>query len=139
MIEKFGYKKIMFFSGLGYGFFELTGLLVTSCGNSNSHDGICSKSFIYFIVLLGAVICGFSAALIWVPPQYIQIAQAGYVSDVADLESKGELFGLFCGLMMTSQIFGNIFSTFILGNISKFLYFAILSVIGSKHMRLSSQ
>lgn len=33
--------------------------------------------------------------------------------------------------MMGSQIFGNIFSTFILGNISKFLYFAILSIIGS--------
>ncbi len=31
MIEKLGYKKIMFFCGLGYGLFEITGLLVTSC------------------------------------------------------------------------------------------------------------
>lgn len=66
MIEKFGYKKIMFFSGLGYAFFELTGLLVTSCKNEDSYDGVCSEGFIYFIVLLGALVCGFSAALIWV-------------------------------------------------------------------------
>jgi MFS family permease len=71
LIEKFGYKKIMFFSGLGYGFFELTGLLVTSCGSANSQDGVCSTPFIYFVVLLGAVVCGFCASLIWVSTQLI--------------------------------------------------------------------
>lgn len=66
MIEKFGYKKTMFFSGLGYGFFELTGLLVTSCESAGSSTGVCSFGFIYFVVLLGAIVCGFCAALIWV-------------------------------------------------------------------------
>jgi fucose permease len=67
LIEKMGYKKTMFLSGLGYAVFELTGLLVTSCKSADSHTGVCSVGFIYFLVLFGALICGFSAALIWVP------------------------------------------------------------------------
>ncbi len=66
IIEKLGYRKVMFFSSLGYAIFELTGLLVTSCKSADSHDGICHAGAIYSVVLTGALICGFSAALIWV-------------------------------------------------------------------------
>lgn len=79
----------MFFSSLGYALFELTGLLVTSCKSADLHSGICSKGLIYVVVLAGALVCGFSAALIWVHYWLRQIAQAGYVSDVADEDSKG--------------------------------------------------
>ena len=60
------------------------------------------------------------------------MAQAAYVSDVSTPTTKGELFGLFWGLMMASQILGNILSTFILGEISNMVYFVVLGVLGCK-------
>lgn len=61
---------------------------------------------------------------------FIWVAQAAYVSDVSTPTTKGELFGLFWGLMMASQIVGNILSTFILGKINNQVYFIVLAILG---------
>ena len=67
--------------------------------------------------------CGLSASILWV-------AQGGYTSQVASGNRKNELFGLFWALMMSSQIIGNVLSTFVLGRINNLVYFIILTIIG---------
>lgn len=73
--------------------------------------------------MIGAVFCGAGASVIWV-------AQGSYVSDLAGEESRTKLFALFWGLMMTSQIFGSILTTFILGLIGTTAYFIVLTALG---------
>jgi hypothetical protein len=65
-----------------------------------------------------------SASVIWV-------AQGSYTSKVASADKKSELFGLFWALMMSSQILGNLLSTFVLGRINNLVYFIILTILGS--------
>lgn len=52
------------------------------------------------------------------------------MSDVSTPTTKVEMFGLFCGLMMTSQIVGNILGTFLLGKINNTVYFVVLAILG---------
>ena len=58
------------------------------------------------------------------------VAQAGYTSERSGESKKNELFGLFWGLMMSSQILGNLLTTFILGKMSNELYFLLLTILG---------
>jgi MFS family permease len=74
VIKSFGYKKVMFFSSLGYAVFELTGLLIAS-------DIEIPKYVAWITVCFGAVICGACASVIWV-------AQGAYTSQVASTERK---------------------------------------------------
>lgn len=67
--------------------------------------------------------CGASASVIWV-------AQGAYVNQVASADRKSALFGLFWGLMMSSQIFGNLLTTFVLGKMTNFIYFLFLTILG---------
>ena len=80
------------------------------------------------IVLLGAMLCGASASAIWV-------AQGAYVSQVAGETRRTELFGLFWMLMMSSQIIGNLITTFVLGLVSNTVYFLVLTILGSTLFR----
>ena len=81
------------------------------------------KALGWTIVLFGACTCGAGASSIWV-------AQGSYVSVVAGEDRKTELFGLFWMIMMSSQIFGNVLITFILGLIGKVAYFIVLTALG---------
>ena len=65
------------------------------------------------------MICGASASALWV-------AQGSYISSVA----SSDKFGIFWGLMMSSQIFGNVLSTFILGKVNNLVYFICLTILG---------
>lgn len=58
------------------------------------------------------------------------MAQGAYTSTVADKNSKAELFGVFWALMMSSQILGNLLITFVLGKMSNFVYFMLLTILG---------
>lgn len=79
-------------------------------------------------MLLGAMLCGASASAIWV-------AQGAYVSQVAGETRRTELFGLFWMLMMSSQIIGNLITTFVLGLVSNTVYFLVLTILGSTLFR----
>lgn len=116
IIKNIGYKKAMFFSSLGYAIFEATGLLIVT-------DIQISTTLVWIFVNIGASITGLSASVIWV-------AQGAYTSKVASTDRKSELFGLFWGLMMSSQILGNCLSTFVLGRINNLVYFIILTILG---------
>lgn len=106
----------MFFSSLGYTCYEGVGLLIALWEDMPRFMG-------WALVLLGASICGASASVLWV-------AQGAYVSGVAGSERKTELFGLFWSLMMSSQITGNLITTFVLGLIGNTAYFLVLTIMG---------
>lgn len=108
----------MFLSSLGYAIFEATGIVVASEVNIPT-------VLVWIIVIIGAVLCGISASILWV-------AQAGYTNATASENRKSELFGLFWGLMMSSQIFGNLLTTFVLGKMSTLTYFIVLTALGCK-------
>lgn len=65
IISKLQYKYIFILSSLGYVSYTAAGIWVCACEGSET-KGTCSVPIIYFIVLLGASLCGFSASLIWV-------------------------------------------------------------------------
>ena len=115
-IKNFGYKTVMGLSAIGYAVFEATGLLIA--WNLGIPDPL-----VWIIVIIGAMICGASASAIWV-------AQGAYTSQVASPDKKSELFGLFWALMMSSQILGNTLTTFVLGKVNNFAYFATLTTLG---------
>lgn len=117
IIKNIGYKKAMFLSSLGYAIFEATGLLIVT-------EISIPTPVVWICVNLGASITGLSASIIWV-------AQGSYTSQVASADKKSELFGLFWALMMSSQIFGNCLSTFVLGRINNLVYFIVLTILGS--------
>jgi MFS family permease len=116
LIRGLGYKKSMFFSSLGYGIFEAAGLIIALWSDMPSILG-------WIFVMVGAVFCGAGASVIWV-------AQGSYVSDLASEESRTKLFAMFWGLMMTSQVFGSILTTFVLGVIGNTAYFIVLTILG---------
>lgn len=118
IVKKLGYKKAMFFSSLGYGVFEATGFLIVT-------NVDLPHALVWVLVCLGAGVCGVSASTLWV-------AQGAYTSNVADKDSKAELFGVFWALMMSSQIIGNLLITFVLGKLSNFIYFMLLTILGCK-------
>jgi len=64
----------MFLSSLGYATYEAAGLIITVWDTM-------PKGLGWFVVLLGAALCGISASMIWV-------AQGSYVSNVAGEERK---------------------------------------------------
>jgi MFS family permease len=68
-IRKFGYKKVMFISSLGYAIYEGMGLIIGLNEDLPKWMG-------WVLVLGGAMLCGASASMIWV-------AQGAYVSQVA--------------------------------------------------------
>lgn len=74
IVKRLGYKKAMFFSSLGYAIFEATGLLVVTNLNP-PHE------LVWIVVIIGAIICGISASVLWV-------AQGAYTSQVADENRK---------------------------------------------------
>lgn len=116
IVKKLGYKKAMFCASLGYGVFQSTGLLIVT-------EIDIPHPVIWVAVILGALICGVSASVLWV-------AQGAYTSQVADENRKSQLFGLFWALMMSSQILGNLLITFILGKMSNLIYFILLTILG---------
>jgi MFS family permease len=69
VIKNYGYKKVMFVSSLGYAIFELAGLIIAMQFDIPKAVG-------WIIIIVGAVLCGASASVIWV-------AQGAYVSKVA--------------------------------------------------------
>ena len=78
---------------------------------------------VWALVIIGAIICGSSAAILWV-------AQGSYTSHVSDEYCKAQLFGLFWALMMSSQIIGNLLITFVLGKMNNLTYFILLTSLG---------
>ncbi|KAL4446012.1 hypothetical protein ABPG74_011004 [Tetrahymena malaccensis] len=122
-ISRMQYKYIFIFSSLGYVSYTAAGIWVCACDGSDS--GACGKGLIYFIVLLGASLCGFSASLIW-------IAQGGYIDSIGqDTPSKkGTFSGIFWAIMQGSQIIGNILGTFILQYLENMQYFLIMTGLG---------
>jgi hypothetical protein len=119
VIRTFGYKKVLFFSALGYASYEAVGLLIALWEDMPKPLG-------WILVLTGATLCGASASMLWV-------AQGSYVSEVAGPERKTELFGLFWSLMMSSQITGSLLTTFVLGIIGNTAYFLVLTILGGTH------
>ena len=117
-IKKFGYKTVLTVSSLGYAMFDVTGLIIAL-------DLGLPNWLAWTMVLLGASICGTSASVIWV-------AQGAYTSQVASADRKSSLNGLFWGLTMSSQIFGNTLTTFVLGKIGNLTYFMVLTALGCK-------
>lgn len=124
IVKKLGYKKAMFFSSLGYGVFEATGFLIVT-------NVDLPHALVWVIICLGACVCGVSASTLWV-------AQGAYTSNVADKDSKAELFGVFWALMMSSQIIGNLLITFVLGKLSNFIYFMLLTILGCNYFLIRS-
>ena len=118
VIRQFGFKKVMFISSMGYAVYEGVGLVIALWEDMPKVLG-------WVIVLFGACLCGASASMIWV-------AQGAYVSQVAGESRKTELFGLFWSLMMSSQIAGNLITTFVLGLVSNVVYFLVLTTLGCK-------
>lgn len=92
-ISRMQYKYIFIVSSLGYVSYTAAGIWVCACDGSPD-SGACSTGLIYFIVLLGASLCGFSASLIW-------IAQGGYIDSIGqDTPSKkGTFSGIFWAIM----------------------------------------
>lgn len=116
IIRMLGFKKSMFISSLGYGLFEAAGLVIALWTDMPLALG-------WVFVMVGAVFCGASASVIWV-------AQGSYISEISDTDSKTKLFALFWGIMMSSQIFGSILTTFVLGLIGNTAYFIVLTALG---------
>jgi hypothetical protein len=112
----------MFYSSLGYSAYEAVGLLVALWVDMPKWLG-------WFLVLLGAVVCGVSASMLWV-------AQGSYLNELAGNDSKSqrktELNGIFWSLFMSSQITGSLLTTFLLGMISTATYFLVLTIVGCK-------
>jgi MFS family permease len=74
VIRKYGFRKVMFLSSLGYACYEAVGLLIVLWTEM-------SKILGWGLVLLGAILCGFSASMLWV-------AQGVYVNETAGPERK---------------------------------------------------
>ena len=120
IIRTFGFKKSMFISSLGYAIFEGAGMIIALTPSLPQPVG-------RILVMTGAVFCGASASVIWV-------AQGSYISKISDEESRTKLFGLFWGIMISSQIFGNILTTFVLGLVGNTVYLIVLTVLGCTYL-----
>ena len=81
------------------------------------------------MVIIGAIICGFSASMIWV-------TVGTYVNEVAGSDDKSdrktELNAIFYSLFMSSQITGSLLTTLVLGLMDTKIYFLVLTGIGCK-------
>ena len=120
LIRKQGYRRVFFFSSLGYIVFEGAGLLITLWEEMPRWTG-------WAVVVSGAVVCGFSASALWV-------GVGSYVNEVAGDGKEGnrktELNGIFYSLFMSSQITGSLLTTLVLGLMDTKLYFICLTAIG---------
>ena len=120
IIRTQGYSRVFFYSSLGYILFEGAGLAITFWEDMPRWLG-------WILVVVGAVVCGFSASMLWV-------GVGSYVNEVAgserDRDRKTELNGIFYSLFMSSQITGSLLTTLMLGLIGTKLYFVCLTVIG---------
>jgi len=76
VIRKMGYKAVMFYSSLGYSVYEGVGLLVAMWENMPKWMG-------WILVLIGALICGVSASMLWV-------AQGSYLNELAGKDRKSQ-------------------------------------------------
>ena len=125
-VEKLGYKFSMIFSSLAYVIFLSAGIIACTCERNeietNDSRFYCSELFITFINILFAIICGSAAGIIWV-------AQSGYTSSLCDENNKGKFFRIFSAFHLSSQIWGNLFSSIVLKLWSHLTYFIILFFI----------
>lgn len=64
IIQRIGYKKLMFLCSVMYMLFEATGLLVSTC--KDRHTTVCTREFVYTVVISGSFVCGIAASFIWV-------------------------------------------------------------------------
>lgn len=74
---------------------------------------IFSNWFIYLIMILTGIICGFGQGLLWTSQGY-------YISQCAQPveQNKGLYFSLFWSTYMLSQIFGNLLAAFIIDQLN---------------------
>jgi len=75
--------------------------------------------FIIMVVMVMSFVCGFNAAILWV-------ASGEYVAECAVESNKGFYMSYFWNYYMFSQIVGNLFAAYILGNMSQVTYFIVM-------------
>ena len=84
----------------------------------------------WILVIIGAIICGFSASMIWVTMGCYVNEIAGNNSESSRSDRKTELNGIFYSIFFSSQIIGNVLTTLVLGLIGTKIYFMVLTGIG---------
>jgi hypothetical protein len=76
---------------------------------------------VYVIIILFSLLNGMGEGM-------AQTSQGKYIADCATENNKGFFFSFFWACYMGSQVFGNLISAFVLGDVSQ-VYFVIIMIV----------
>jgi MFS family permease len=87
------------------------------------------NTFGIFLLLIGSVLGGFGAAIVWV-------SQGGFMTALfkkydAPSDHHGRYFAILNTIVFSNTLWGSIVTTFVLGFLDDFYYFIILTLIGA--------
>ena len=120
IVNKCGERLSMFAGALCYTFYIASFILAAT--PTQYPDTSMSKTLISVVILIAAAINGFGASILWV-------AQGKYISMCASNENKGSYNGIFWAFFMSSQVFGNLMGAFVLGNLTKFTFYCVMTAL----------
>jgi len=118
IVTRVGIKRSIVIGSLAYAFYCSTFILSSYAGK---HPEAVSRWFIIFLLYLSAALMGPGSAMLWV-------AEGEYISNCANDYNKGLFMSTFRAIYMSSNIFGYLFSAFVIGIISNmYVFFSILT------------
>ena len=91
-------------------------------GDDDNDSFYVSKPFVYFIIITCSICNGFGQGVMWV-------GNGKYMSDCATEQSKGFFFSYFWAFYMSSQVFGNLIASFVLGAFHPMYFFMLMAFI----------
>ena len=118
IVKKCGERMSLFMGALCYTFYIASFILAST--PTQYPDSNISKTFIQVTIIIAAAINGFGASILWV-------AQGKYISICANDQNKGVFNGIFWAFFMSSQVFGNLMGAFVLGNLTKFTFYCVMT------------
>ena len=108
IVNKCGERFSMTVGALCYTLYTASFILSSAPTKYPDADtGLFNRSFIKFVIILTAMICGFGASILWV-------AQGRYISRIANESNKGTFNSIFWAFFMSSQLIGALFAAIVL-------------------------
>jgi|LauGreDrversion4_2_1035121.scaffolds.fasta_scaffold359692_2 hypothetical protein len=108
ILNKLGIKACLFFGSLGVTSFVAANILPAYKSDYPDRDSwLQNDKVIVSLLYMTSVFVGCGASLVWV-------CNGDYISECATSKTKGTFFGLFWGIFMSSEVFGNLTAALIL-------------------------
>ena len=118
IVKKCGLRMSLFMGASCYTFY-IASFILASAPTQYPKSNI-SKTIIQVTNIVAAAINGFGASILWV-------AQGKYIALCANDQNKGMFNGIFWAFYMSSQVFGNLMGAFVLGSLTKFTFYCVMS------------